>query len=84
MAALKTFQTYINLDTKKRSFGCFTAAVPVSMEISQLIFCSRKIPNCLNSPDHIAGSFKSQLIDYFRGHIVSWEAFGRFMLIRTK
>ena len=21
----------------------------------------------------IAGSFKSQLIDYFRGHIVSWE-----------
>ena len=32
----------------------------------------------------IAGSFKSQLIDYFSGHIVSWEAFGRFMLIRTK
>ena len=32
----------------------------------------------------IAGSFKSQLIDYFRGHIISWEAFGRFMLIRTK
>ena len=31
-----------------------------------------------------AGSFKSQLIDYFSGHIVSWEAFGRFMLIRTK
>ena len=31
-----------------------------------------------------AGSFKSQLIDYFRGHIVSWETFGRFMLIRTK
>ena len=31
-----------------------------------------------------AGSFKSQLIDYFRWHIVSWEAFGRFMLIRTK
>ena len=30
------------------------------------------------------GSFKSQLIDYFRGHIVSWEAFGRFMLTRTK
>ena len=32
----------------------------------------------------IAGSFKSQLIDYFRGYIVSWEAFGRLMLIRTK
>ena len=32
----------------------------------------------------IAGSFKSQLIDYFSGHIVSWEAFGRFKLIRTK
>ena len=32
----------------------------------------------------IAGSFKSQLIDYFRGHIVSWEAVGRFMLIRNK
>ena len=31
-----------------------------------------------------AGSFKSQLIDYFRGHIVFREAFGRFMLIRTK
>ena len=32
----------------------------------------------------IAGSFKSQLIDYFEGHIVSWESFGRFILIRTK
>ena len=32
----------------------------------------------------IAGSFKSQLIDYFRGYIVSWEAFDRFMLIRIK
>ena len=31
-----------------------------------------------------AGSFKSQLIDYFRGHIVFWEAFCSFMLIRTK
>ena len=32
----------------------------------------------------VAGSFKSQLIDYFSGHIVSWEAFCRFMLIRNK
>ena len=30
----------------------------------------------------IAGS--SQLIDYFEGYIVFWEAFGRFMLTRTK
>ena len=40
--------------------------------------------NLPGGPDIFAGSFKSQLIDYFRGHIVSWEAFGRFMLIRTK
>ena len=31
-----------------------------------------------------ADSFESQLIDYFGGHTVFWEAFGRFMLIRTK
>ena len=36
---------------------------------------------CWNS---FAGSFKSQLIDYFRGHIVSWESLCSFMLIRTK
>ena len=28
--------------------------------------------------------FKVNFIDYFRGHIVFWETFGRFMLIRTK
>ena len=32
----------------------------------------------------VAGSVKSQLIDHFRGHIVFTEAFGGFMLIRTK
>ena len=32
----------------------------------------------------IAGSFKSQLIDYFRGHVTSCPKQGSFMLIRTK
>ena len=32
----------------------------------------------------IASSFKSRLVDYFRVHIVFWETFGRFMLIKTK
>ena len=43
-----------------------------------------KFTNVRGDEEIIAGSFQSQFIDYFRGHIVFGTSLCSFMLIRTK
>ena len=66
-------------NVKKFEIRCSKTRPPITMPVLCWISHSSQFFGYV-----IAGSFKSQLIDYFRGHIVSWEVFGRFMLIRTK
>ena len=61
-----TFQSWIFLNENKKS---------LSKKNTLLIIC--RYLQIFSMPNHylsfVAGSFKSQLIDYFRGRIVSWE-----------